>query len=100
MSRPPIVPELLSVSGLTYRQLDYWTSRGLIRADENSPGSGHPRAWSDREMAIARVILRLTDAGVSLRVAAAAARSAVENADTSVELAPGIFIDITLEGDL
>src|SRR5690625_302710 len=62
---------------VTYRELDHWTTRGYLIPDEQHPGTGHIRRWSQREAEVARVTRRLRDAGFRLHVAASLARDAV-----------------------
>jgi hypothetical protein len=61
--------------GLTYRQLDYWTRRGLLHPDGPAPGSGHRRVWSEAEMAIARRVGELRLEGFELEAAFRRARA-------------------------
>lgn len=44
--RPSLVQPVLSQTGATYRQLDYWASQGWIPALETNPGTGHARTYS------------------------------------------------------
>jgi DNA-binding transcriptional MerR regulator len=91
---PSIADEIMATAGVTYRQLDHWTTRGYLRADEPSPGSGNHRTWSPAEIGVAVEIQRLTGAGLSLPTAAAVARRIVTNDETSIELGPGVFVDV------
>lgn len=62
-------------AGLTYRELDYWTTQGYLHAAEPNPGSGARREWAPIELDIARTITRLRSAGViSIGIAAKVAR--------------------------
>lgn len=88
--------DIIAELGVSYRRLDYWVRCGYIRLDDATPGSGHPRAWPDSEVAVAREILRLTSAGLTVKTAADAARAFINGA-SFVELAPGVTLDI--EGD-
>jgi DNA-binding transcriptional MerR regulator len=79
-------PQVCSVVGITYRQLDYWARTGLLRpsiADAN--GSGSQRRYSYGDVLELKVIKRLLDAGLKLRQA----RQAVEclRGDLGVDLA-------------
>lgn len=40
--------DVCALTGLTYRQIDYWTREGAIAPEHSDgvPGSGHPRHWS------------------------------------------------------
>lgn len=61
--------------GLTYRQLDYWTTNGyLSTAYETNPGSGHARRWPASEIDVAGRIVALIGLGFTARAAAGMAR--------------------------
>lgn len=80
--------ELIEI-GLTYRQLDYWTTLGYLQVvGDPTPGSGRPRRWPVEEVDIALLMLRLIEAGLGLSVAARVAR------DGRHHLAPGIRLVI------
>lgn len=66
------------LSGVTYRQLDYWTSSGYldVSAGKANPGSGRERRYSIEQVALARSIVTLIKAGVSLGLALDAVRGA------------------------
>ena len=76
----PVTPEghlahVLEQTGASVRQLDYWTRRGYIHADDRGhSGSGVRRHWPDGEVAVAAQMKRLIDAGIVLDVAARLAR--------------------------
>lgn len=81
----------------TYRQLDYWTRRGWLAADERrKAGSGHPRHWSDAELRVAEQIASLRSAGFELPTAARVARQLCE--EGRAELAPGMVLLATEPG--
>ena len=67
-------PELVDTAGITYRQLDYWTRRGYLRAAEANPGCGRDRQYSPDETAVARRMGGLGGAGLTVESAAAIAR--------------------------
>jgi hypothetical protein len=48
--------EVVERSGITYRQLDYWTAMGYLSPIEAAPGSGHPRTYLPREIVKARLM--------------------------------------------
>lgn len=53
----------------TYRQMDHWTTTGLLKAENGSnPGIGRQREWSGTEIRRACWIKALSDAGVRLDV--------------------------------
>jgi len=63
-------PQVCSVVGITYRQLDYWARTGLLRPSiSEARGSGTQRRYSYRDLLELKVIKRLLDAGVSLQSA-------------------------------
>jgi len=68
-------PQVCSVVGITYRQLDYWARTGLLLPSiSEAKGSGSQRVYSYTDLVQLKVIKRLLDAGVSLQ----AARRAIE----------------------
>ena len=68
-------PQVCSIVGITYRQLDYWARTDLIRPSvADAKGSGSQRRYSYRDLLELKVIKNLLDAGVSLR----SARTAIE----------------------
>ncbi len=68
-------PQVCSIVGITYRQLDYWARTNLLRPSiSEARGSGTQRRYSYRDLLELKVIKRLLDAGVSLQ----SARRAIE----------------------
>jgi len=68
-------PQVCSIVGITYRQLDYWARTNLLCPSISvARGSGSQRLYSYRDLLELKVIKRLLDAGISLQ----AARRAVE----------------------
>lgn len=68
-------PQVCSIVGITYRQLDYWARTGLLHPSiTEAKGSGSQRVYSYTDLVQLKVIKRLLDAGVSLQ----AARRAIE----------------------
>jgi DNA-binding transcriptional MerR regulator len=68
-------PQVCSIVGITYRQLDYWARTGLLGPSiSQAKGSGSQRVYSYSDLVQLKVIKRLLDAGVSLQ----AARRAIE----------------------
>jgi DNA-binding transcriptional MerR regulator len=68
-------PQVCSIIGITYRQLDYWARTHLIRPSvADARGSGTQRRYSYRDLVELKVIKSLLDAGVSLQKA----RKAIE----------------------
>ena len=61
-------PAVCKVVGITYRQLDYWTTTGLVSASVRSAGgSGSQRLYAFDDVVTLKVIKRLLDTGISLR---------------------------------
>ncbi len=68
-------PQVCSIVGITYRQLDYWARTDLLRPSiSEARGSGTQRRYSYRDLLELKVIKRLLDAGISLQ----SARRAIE----------------------
>ena len=68
-------PQVCTIVGITYRQLDYWARTDLLRPSiSEARGSGTQRLYSYRDLLELKVIKRLLDAGLSLR----SARRAIE----------------------
>jgi DNA-binding transcriptional MerR regulator len=68
-------PRVCRLTGVTYRQLDYWARTGLVTPSITAAtGSGSKRRYSYSDLLEVKVIKRLLNAGVSL----ARARQAVE----------------------
>jgi DNA-binding transcriptional MerR regulator len=63
-------PQVCSIVGITYRQLDYWARTDLLRPSiSEARGSGTQRRYSYRDLLELKVIKRLLDAGISLQSA-------------------------------
>jgi DNA-binding transcriptional MerR regulator len=68
-------PQVCTIVGITYRQLDYWARQGLIRPSiADAKGSGTQRLYAYTDIVELKVIKKLLDGGVAL----AKARKAVE----------------------
>jgi DNA-binding transcriptional MerR regulator len=79
-------PQVCTLVGITYRQLDYWARTGLLRPSiTDANGSGTQRRYSYRDVLELKVIKQLLDAGLKLKQA----RQAVEclRGDLGVDLA-------------
>jgi DNA-binding transcriptional MerR regulator len=80
-------PQVCSIVGITYRQLDYWARTDLLRPSlSDAKGSGSQRRYSYQDLVQLKVIKRLLDAGISLRSARRAIdflRSAGEDLGTA-----------------
>ena len=63
-------PQVCSIVGITYRQLDYWARTDLLRPSiSEARGSGTQHRYSYRDLLELKVIKRLLDAGISLQSA-------------------------------
>lgn len=61
-------PQVAKVVGISYRQLDHWTSTGLVTPSvRDAEGSGSQRLYGFDDIVQLKVIKRLRDAGVSLQ---------------------------------
>jgi DNA-binding transcriptional MerR regulator len=68
-------PQVCTIVGITYRQLDYWARTDLLRPSvTEARGSGTQRRYSYTDLLQLKVIKRLLDAGLSLQ----SARRAIE----------------------
>lgn len=61
-------PEVCELSGVTYRQLDYWTRTGLVKPGiKDASGSGTRRLYSFKDLVLIKAIKGLIEAGMSLQ---------------------------------
>jgi DNA-binding transcriptional MerR regulator len=67
----------LLAAGITARQVDHWVRKDYLRPYHEG-GTGNPREWPTRELAIAMLMKRLIDAGFT----PAAAHEVARNAET------------------
>lgn len=88
--------------GLTARQLEYWVSSGWV-VPAGRRASGHPREFSEAELAVIAVMWRLSAAGFPATLAARIARAAVEDPASRqpsgacrVRAGDGIYVTIYL----
>lgn len=84
-------PQVCTLVGITYRQLDYWARTGLLAPSiATAKGSGSKRRYSYHDVLELKVIKNLLDAGVSLQ----RARQAVDclRANLGVDLAAASLI--------
>ena len=62
-------PQVCHLTGVTYRQLDYWARRGMLRPSAvEASGSGSQRLYSETDVVKISVIHQLLEAGVTLRL--------------------------------
>jgi hypothetical protein len=83
-------PHLLP-HGPSYRQLNTWVTRGLLKPGNAGKGIGYPLLWTRAEAQVAVDMARLTKGGITPPVAEKIARG-----DT--EIVPGITVTITRPG--
>ena len=96
--------DVVRATGVSYRQLDSWTTAGLVRpvgavtsngdlprpfVQPDRPGSGQARLWHPDEVRVVRTMGRLVGAGLAPACAARVARDLVERG--SSELAPSLY---------
>ena len=63
-------PQVCSIVGISYRQLDYWARTDLVRPSlADARGSGTQRRYSYTDLVRLKVIKSLLDAGVKLQTA-------------------------------
>jgi DNA-binding transcriptional MerR regulator len=63
-------PQVCSIVGISYRQLDYWARTDLVRPSiADARGSGTQRTYSYRDLVRLKVVKSLLDAGVKLQTA-------------------------------
>lgn len=61
-------PEVCKITGISYRQLDHWTTSNLIQASiRNLKGSGFHRIYSFQDIIQIKLVNKLREAGVSLQ---------------------------------
>lgn len=73
-------PDLIRV-GLTYRQVDWWATKGWLQPENGAnPGTGSSRRFPHSELRVARLMVALTDAGIEPATAARLARHPAEGA--------------------
>lgn len=71
--------EVCHQTGLTYRQLDRWTTQRYLQPEQpTGHGSGHAYVWTQDELDRARMMARLVALGVSAQQAAAVARDPMQ----------------------
>ena len=78
-------PQVCTIVGITYRQLDYWARTDLVRPSlHDAAGSGTQRRYSYRDLVELRVVKNLLDSGVSLQTARKAIEYLRDNLDTEL----------------
>lgn len=85
----------LIAEGITSRKIGYWATCGYLKI--GNPGSGVYREWPEIEVRVARLMHKLTSAGLLAKAAAEVARQAAEGGAGGVcrvEREPGIWIEV------
>jgi len=78
-------PQVCSIVGITYRQLDYWARTDLIRPSiADAHGSGTQRQYSYQDLVELKVIKSLLDAGMALKKARRAIEYLRDNMGTDI----------------
>jgi DNA-binding transcriptional MerR regulator len=88
--------DVCRITGLTYRQLDYWARMGYVK-----PGMANirERDWQESEVRVAKIMARLIEASIEIKKAARIARAVVDTQGerkdvVRVRIAPDISIVI------
>ena len=88
-------PAVIALTGLTYRQLDYWVRVGYLHPHNNALGSGTARIWPPPEVAVAATMARLVHAGLDVGIAADAARQLHQRRNrVTAGIAPGVTVTV------
>jgi DNA-binding transcriptional MerR regulator len=89
--------EVSRETGATLRQLDYWTRNRWIDLGDD-PGTGNARSWNFRQMTTAKLVVRLTKAGLDVRKAFQVVnqimKSQTEGQKHRFRLADGVTLEI------
>ena len=57
-------PDVATLLGVSFRQLDHWIRRGWIPSPNPTPGSGTDRVWTRETVRIASVMVALVGLGI------------------------------------
>ena len=88
-------PQVCKIVGISYRQLDHWTTTKLIKSSlRNLKGSGHHREYSFEDLLKVKIIKNLRDGGMSLQKIRIALSSLQKILETGVS-----FSDVTVVSD-
>lgn len=49
-------PQVMRLTGISYRRLDYWRRQGWITGEPEHMGSGFPRRWTPQDIERATVL--------------------------------------------
>ena len=67
--------DVRDIPGITYRQFDYWCSRGYVRFARENEGSGHVRALTESELRVIALMVQLVAIGLLPQAAEPVARA-------------------------
>jgi DNA-binding transcriptional MerR regulator len=88
-------PQVCKIVGISYRQLDHWTTTKLIKSSlRNIKGSGHHREYSFEDLLKIKIIKNLRDTGMSLQKIRIALNSLQKILNTGAS-----YSDITVVSD-
>ena len=88
-------PQVCKIVGISYRQLDHWTTTKLIKSSlRNLKGSGHHREYSFEDLLKVKIIKNLRVGGMSLQKIRIALSSLQKILETGVS-----FSDVTVVSD-
>lgn len=88
---PTFIPDVLTQAGLSRVVLHRWCKAGHLRA---KLGENRRRTWPVREVRVALLMKRLSEAGFPLVLAATVARRFVATGAAEQVLAPGLTLVI------
>jgi DNA-binding transcriptional MerR regulator len=70
-------------AGITYRQLDYWCRTGYLGPEQKRWGSGNPRSFTIRDVALVATAAALHRCGLLIETAFTAASDLLNGADVA-----------------
>lgn len=76
--------EVAEHAGITFRQLDYWTRRGYVTAEQPGRGSGTQRRFTPEQADRVALLAALVHAGLTLDTAVSALNRAFTGGDTLI----------------
>ncbi len=101
MKQPTLTgPQVARAAGVTYRRVDYWTHRGLLRPTDPAPGSGYCRRYPPASVPAAEVLdlfmgLRsMSDEDFTAIVGPVVAAVLEDGPVGTFELVPGVIVDV------
>jgi DNA-binding transcriptional MerR regulator len=93
-----VASRVLELTGITYRQLDYWTRTGRVTASRHaSTGIGDQRLYSTDDVLRIAVLARLLHAGLSLAVAGRHLDALLSSGGEPVRLGPDMTLTVDVD---